>query len=115
MIIRSSQEIGEVLRRGKRTSGKYVSIVYVFQKERHDTRAAFTTSGTLRRAVDRNKIRRLMREAFRLNMGNWAMSDGKFGLDVVMVGNHISATLSLKDIEKDFKEFLSEIGKETAK
>lgn len=59
-------------------------------------------------------MRRLMREAFRLSMDKRAMSDKNFGLDVVMVGNHISTTLSLKDIEKDFEEFLSRIGQETA-
>ncbi len=114
--IRSSREIADVIKRGRRVAGKHVSFVYLRQTQHRLVTAAFVATKRLRNAVDRNRLKRLMRETFRLNLSNLeeVLRRNKIGLKIVVVGSHKLQTLSLKDIEEDFKEFLRKIDKEVA-
>ncbi len=57
-----------------------------------------------------------MRETLRLNLSSLEeiLRRNKIGLKIIIVGSHTPQTLSLKDIEEDFKEFLRQIDKEVA-
>jgi hypothetical protein len=57
-----------------------------------------------------------MRETFRLNLDRLrgAISQSGVGLDMVMYSNRMPVNVRLKDVEKDFEEFIDQIGKTSA-
>ena len=117
-IIKSSREISNIFKSGKRVNGNNISVVYLLRPDTETTRIAFTVSRRVKRAVDRNRLKRLMREAFRLNSERLkdTVRDKRTGVDIVLNFSHDLAekSLSLKDVEKEFKHFVSRISNDIA-
>lgn len=109
-IIDSSKEIREIFRTGKRITGNWISIYYKSCNDHGGVRVAFTTSKRVNRAVDRNRLKRLMREAFRLNAEKLReiAVQRKLSFAIVIAANSTRTVreFSLTNIEEDFDRFL---------
>ena len=68
--------------KGKSKAGRYI-VVYCMKNRRPVNRLGLTVSKKIGNAVTRNRIRRRMREAYRLNEAGF-----KSGFDIVIVARH---------------------------
>ena len=68
--------------KGKSRAGRYI-VVYCMKNRRPVNRLGLTVSKKIGNAVTRNRIRRRMREAYRLNEAGF-----KSGFDIVIVARH---------------------------
>lgn len=109
--IQSSTEIARIFQIGNKWSS-YPLLIFYLESEHKDfmVRAAFTVSKKrFKRAVDRNRIKRLMRESHRLNKYNlYEQNDLKHKIDLVYVyiGNEIA---TFKQIEEKTKSFIGKL------
>lgn len=61
-ILRGKKSFDEVFQRGRVLRGKYVNIYFI---ESQDTKIGFCLSKAFKKAVERNRIKRLLREIYR--------------------------------------------------
>jgi len=61
-ILRGKKNFDEVFQRGKVLRGKYVNIYFL---EGQDTKVGFCVSKAFKKAVERNRVKRLLREIYR--------------------------------------------------
>tara|TARA_Y200000002_G_scaffold210339_1_gene173499 strand:- start:1650 stop:2012 length:363 start_codon:yes stop_codon:yes gene_type:complete len=74
-ILKSSKLLDKVFTCGKKISSSTCSLYYLNTKSEEDFRVAFSVGKkTHNLAVNRNKIKRFMREAFRLNREKYGVS-----------------------------------------
>ncbi len=93
-----SRDVKAVFDQGRRVVGAYV-VLWVRQDPEAGRRVAVVASKrTFRRAVDRNRARRLMREAFRLNRDYLVAS-----IDVVLIGRRRLLDVKRQAVERDLR------------
>jgi ribonuclease P protein component len=97
--IRRSDEFRRVLDAGERRSGRLV-VAYV-QVSDGPTRAGFVCGRSVGGAVERNRARRLLREAWRS-----LLPSVRSGLDVVVVARPEIRGVRLADVESDVRAVL---------
>ncbi len=92
--LRKSAQLHAVYSRGKAFKGQPISL-HVLENAEDRNRVGFSVSGKTGRAVERSRIRRLLREAYRLNKGRL-----KRGWDMVIVAKVGAAQLSFHQAEE---------------
>ena len=119
-ILRGRQTLTPIFERGRRFDGGSLRC-YVQEVDRPSVRpgplcrVAFTVSGAVRRAVDRNRMKRLLRESYRRNKALLLPSlerSGRACAVVFLFGKRIAHTRDLpqyKQVEHDVQTILKRI------
>lgn len=113
-ILRGHEAFGEILGRGTRVQGTHIR-GYILSVDSDfnagvPVRVGFAVRKQVTQAADRNRVRRLMREAYRLNkekLVNFAHDRGAHFAIVFLLKAGENADfrkLTLNDIEKDIKK-----------
>ena len=63
-ILRGKRRFNELFRKGNSRSGKYINVIY---NEAEDFKIGFAVSQKIRGKVNKNKIKRQLKEIFRTN------------------------------------------------
>ncbi len=91
--LRQRSDIALVRRQGRGVKHRLGTLVFR-PNSLPDTRFCFSASKRVGNAVQRNRAKRLMREAIRLNLANIAS-----GWDVLLIAKTQTATASYADVE----------------
>ncbi len=66
-MLKSKKELDEIFKKSQSFSHFPVRVVFILKEENTDTKVAFSVpKKKFKKAVDRNRIKRLLREAYRL-------------------------------------------------
>lgn len=90
--------------RGKSFAGKYI-VVYTLRNGRKGNRLGLTCGKTVGKAVARNRVKRLMRESYRLTEDNI-----KPGNDIVIVARSRSVYAKCPAVKKEFEYAAKKLG-----
>ncbi|WP_457568602.1 ribonuclease P protein component [Desulfurobacterium sp.] len=102
--IKKTRDFKSVFEAGKSLGGSTVALYFVM-KNTGKPRAGFIASKRFsKRAVDRNRAKRLMREVFRLNKHKLVPCD------IVFIARKGLKGASYKDVEKDFLDIALKAG-----
>lgn len=104
--LRKRWEFLAVQRHGKRRRGRYV-VVIAARREEGPPRLGVTVSRKVGSAVVRNRIKRLIREAFRLQQHQLPPA-----MDLVVVARGLSREATLDDIKKELLDAALSLGRE---
>ena len=105
--LKSSFRIRKTFREGKKARGEFISLFW--QRAGGEAKIKFTavvSSKTEKRAVRRNRMKRLLREAFAKGMEKFR---GGASGDWVLLAHRIPDSFELGVVEKDVLECLSKL------
>lgn len=102
--ITSSEDYKDVYRLGKSAANKYL-VVYFLKKRESGLRLGISVSRKVGSAVIRNRIKRLLREAFRHNE-----TVIQQGYDIVLIARQPIKGKSFQEVEKAFIDILLRVG-----
>jgi ribonuclease P protein component len=99
-------EFRRVYEQGRKVQARYFT-AFILPSQNERPRIGITTTRKLGNAVQRNRARRLLREAFRKN--KWLVP---VGVDIVINAKRLLIEAAYGDLEGDFIVFLERAGKQ---
>jgi len=93
--------------RGKSYAAKTMAVYVLKNQLKTQNRLGITVSSKLGKAVSRNRMRRRLKEAYRLNEHRV-----RPGYDIVLVARHGSASVPFSRLERDLTDCLFRLGLE---
>ncbi|WP_304341376.1 ribonuclease P protein component [Metaclostridioides mangenotii] len=103
--IKKDSDFRKVYKHGKSFANKYL-VIYILKNRSDTSRIGISVSKKVGKAVTRNKVRRLIKEAYRLNIDNKI----KPGYDIVFIARVSSSNASFEDIDKSVKYLVKKTG-----
>lgn len=102
--LKNTSDIDNVFKNGEKISSKLISLYYIKSEKKDRPRFAFTVGKkTHNLATTRNKLKRLMKESFRMNAKNYIKSDLTYNLVFVYFS---SKQESFNKVEESMKSLL---------
>ena len=104
--LKKNYEFKNVLNKGKFYKGKYV-IIYIKNNKNNENRIGIAISKKIGKAVKRNRLKRLIRESYRLQKDSL-----KKGYDIVFIWNKQNDNIKAKfnEIDIDIKKLFNKAG-----
>ncbi|KRQ85944.1 Ribonuclease P protein component [Caloramator mitchellensis] len=102
--IRKNRHFRIVYSRGKSFSDE-ILVAYVSKNKKNINRVGVSVSKKIGKSVVRNRVKRLIREAFRVNRQKF-----KVGHDIIFVARAKSANSSFSDVQKSIFNLLKRAG-----
>lgn len=93
--LRKDSDFRKVYKHGKSFANKYL-VMYILENKSEESRLGISVSKKVGKAITRNRVRRLIREVYRLNVDDKV----KAGYDIVFIARIASKDATHKDIEK---------------
>jgi len=94
--IKKAGEFQKLYSDGRSIAGRYL-ILYFQKREDGPTRAAFAAGKKLGKAHVRNRLKRLLRETFRLNRHQLCS-----GYDLILLARKAAVGVKMQEVEKNF-------------
>jgi ribonuclease P protein component len=102
--LKNSYEFRRLYAKGKSASTSLI-VLYARRNRRAFNQLGITVSTKLGNAVTRNRIRRRLKEIYRLNEGRL-----RFGFDLIIVAKMKSRFAEYSDLESDFQYLCNKLG-----
>ena len=104
MTVKENYEFRRIYAKGRSGVSPYL-VVYVRPNRRGRNRLGVTVSAKLGHAVVRNRVRRRLREIFRLNQGGLAQ-----GYDMILVARTRAVGAEYRELERAFLSVCGKLG-----
>jgi len=114
-IIKKSQEITQIIKNSNSVSGNLIKIYFRISPKRDViSRVAFAVSKKVKPAVLKNRVKRLLREVYRLNKHRLidllSLKDKSIDLVMIYIGDkEVLKRLKYADFENDFLQSMEKI------
>ena len=95
-ILKKKKDFQAVYSRGKSYANRFL-VLYVFRSNGFQGKVGFAAGKKLGNAVKRNRVKRLLRESYRMNQGAI-----KEGVSLLFVGRKAAVDAGCQDLEKAF-------------
>lgn len=102
--ISKNSDFKRLYNNGRKVVTKYI-VFYYLKNDLKEDRIGLTVSKKVGKSVVRNRVKRLMKEAFRLNF-----SGTKAGYDFVLVARNRMKDAGFSQVDKIVNDFLKKIG-----
>lgn len=96
--LKKDSDFRKVYKHGKSFANKYL-VMYILENKSDSSRVGISVSKKVGNAITRNKIRRRIKESYRLNIDE----NVKGGFDIVFIARIASKDSEYKDVEKSVK------------
>jgi ribonuclease P protein component len=107
--LRDSTEFQYVYRKGKRYDGRFITVFVISNEGLHHRLGVTASKKAIGKAVDRNRAKRLMREAFRSNKPSLLTLTSKY--DWVLNAKSTLLSVKLSSPAEEFAGVIEQVGK----
>ena len=103
--LRKDSDFRRVYKHGKSFANRYL-VMYIMRNNLEYNRVGISVSKKVGNAINRNKIRRRIKESYRLNID----ANVKYGYDIVFIARVAIKEADYKDIEKSMTHLIRKAG-----